>query len=106
MCFCDFITNRKRDRLPILNRCLNWSNLSSNITNVQAVRSRESVLLQLADVLTSAAAARLNDALHPGSAKATIVEHLEQRLGRSRIQHTYKSEQKLNVFVIDLEGGW
>ncbi len=104
--FCDFITNRRRDRLPILQRCLDKSNLSSHIVNVQAVRSPESVLIQLADVLTSAAAARLNRTLRPGSAKTLVVEHLEQKLGRSRISHTYKSEQKFNVFVIDLQGGW
>lgn len=104
--FCDFITNRRRDRLPVLKRCLDASNLSSGISNVQAIRSPESVLIQLADVLTSAAAARLNGSVTPTGAKAELIQHFEQRLSIPRIQHTYKAEKKFNVFVIDLQGGW
>lgn len=103
--FCDFKSNRRRDRLHVLKRCLERSNLSSSIINVQAVRSRESVLTQLTDVLTGVAAARLNETLIDGSAKGKIVDRLEVLL-KKRIGHTWKSEQKFNVFVIDLQGGW
>lgn len=103
--FCDFKSNRRRDRLSVLNECLSASNLSSRITETQAIRSGESVLIQLADVLTGAAAARLNDMLTPGGAKQDVVFRLEQGLGH-RIQHTSINEQKFNVFVIDLRGGW
>ena len=103
--FCDFKNNRRRDRLHVLKQCLELSNLSSSIRNVQAVRSRESVLTQLADVLTGAAAARLNGTLIDGSAKGNIAGRLEKHLKKS-IGHTWKSEQKFNVFVIDLQGGW
>lgn len=103
--FCDFKSNRVRSRLHELRRCLANSNLSSEIVNVQAVRSEESVLMQFADVLTGAAAARLNNHLQTGHAKWEFVNHLEQALGNS-IQATHRSEQKFNVFVIDLTGGW
>jgi len=103
--FCDFKSNRKRDRLRVLQRCLDLSSLSSRVSNVQAIRSDESVLLQLTDVLTGVASARLNDSLAVDSAKSQVVTHLEQHLGR-QIRHTLKSEEKFNVFVIDLEGGW
>lgn len=103
--FCDFKSNRVRSRLSVLAHCLGHSNLSSVIKNVQVIRSRESVLMQTADVLTGAAAACLNSNLRAGSAKWKLVTHLEQGLGRT-IQATYRDEQKFNVFVIDLAGGW
>ncbi len=103
--FCDFKSNRRRDRLHVLKQCLELSNLSSSIRNVQAVRSKESVLTQLADVLTGVAAARLNGTLIDGCSKGNIASRLEGRLNK-RVGHTWKSEQKFNVFVIDLQGGW
>lgn len=103
--FCDFKQNRVRQRLKVLRRCLNATNLSSQIQNVQAVRSEESVLIQLADFLTGLAASRLNASLNPGGTKAALVTHLEHHLGRS-IQHTPRDESKFNVFVINLSGGW
>ncbi len=103
--FCDFKSNRVRTRLRELARCLANANLTSDIVNVQAVRSSESVLMQAADVLTGIAAGRLNNNLRAGSAKWGLATHLEQALGRP-IRATYRSEQKFNVFVIDLAGGW
>ena len=75
--FCDLKANRKKDRLPVLRRCLACANLSSSVNNVQATRSRESVLLQLADVITGAAAARLNNTISQGGAKEKVVEKIE-----------------------------
>jgi len=103
--FCDFKSNREGDRLEVLRRCLDYSNLSSQIRRVQAVRSSESVLLQLADVLTGAASARLNDKVTAGGAKEAVVATLETGLER-RIQRTVHAEQKFNVFQINLRGGW
>lgn len=103
--FCDFKSNRVGTRLSELSRCLANSNLTSDIVNVQAIRSKESVLIQAVDVLTGVAAARLNNNLKAGSAKWELVTHFEQALG-CQIQATYCTEQKFNVFVIDLNGGW
>lgn len=102
--FCDAKANRSRLRLPDLERCLNFSNLSSRV-RVQAIRSEESVLIQLADVLTGAASSTLNRTLHVGSARSRVVERLENALGR-RIAPTSRGEQKFNVFQINFDGGW
>lgn len=103
--FCDFKSNREPDRLHVLQRCLETTNLSSHITSVQSIRSKESVLVQLADVLTGAVASKLNNALRPGGAKSVLVSKIEAGLKRT-IGRTIKGEQKFNVFVIDLRGGW
>jgi hypothetical protein len=88
-----------------LHRCLSKANLSALVDYVQAVRSEESVLIQLADVLTGSAASRLNETLRRGSAKERVVEQLESALGNG-IRATSRDEQKFNVFVMDLHGGW
>ncbi|TVQ53255.1 MAG: DUF3800 domain-containing protein [Phycisphaerales bacterium] len=103
--FVDFKLNRKRDRLAVLCRCLDYANLSSQVRTVQAIRSEESVLIQMADVLTGAASYRLNNQIREGSAKYAVLDHLEKSLGKS-IAHTPKGEQKFNVFKIHLSGGW
>lgn len=103
--FVDYKKNRRRDRLALLQRCLDLANLSSRVCRVQAIRSEESVLIQLADVLTGAVSYRLNDKINANSCKFRVLEHLENMAGR-RIVPTNKGEQKLNVFQIDLTGGW
>jgi hypothetical protein len=103
--FCDFKQNRLRNRLHVLRRCLDSANLSSKIHDVQSVRSEESVLIQLADVLTGAAAACLNDQFKPGSAKEKMLKLLEEGLGRE-VCPTRRDEPKFNVFMINLQGGW
>lgn len=103
--FCDFKKNRKPNRLHVLQQCLRNSNLSSEILRVQAVRSKESVLLQLTDVLTGIASARLNNILTPDTTKHDLACELENRVGR-QVRHTLRNEQKFNVFVINLAGGW
>jgi len=103
--FVDFKSNRRRDRLHVLRRCLDYSNLSSIVGAVQAVRSEESVLIQLVDVLTGMAAYRLNGQVAADSAKADVLGQFE-RLRGGQIGPTYKSEQKFNVFRINLTGGW
>lgn len=103
--FCDYKSNRKRDRLHVLKRCLRSANLSANVVNVQAVRSKESVLIQLCDVLLGAASKRLNENGVPGSPKQQLMEYLEKLLGR-QISPTRLGEKKFNIFRIDLEGGW
>lgn len=103
--FLDFKSNRRRDRLQVLRRCLDQSNLSSVVDKLQAVRSEESVLIQLADVLTGMAACRLNDQVRTGSAKAEVLDRFEHLRG-DVIKPTPKGEQKFNVFQINLRGGW
>jgi hypothetical protein len=103
--FVDYKANRNRRALLDLKRCLSFSNLSSTIKQVQAVHSRESVLVQLTDVLTGMAASRLNNSIRPGSAKCEVLAEFEKLRG-CQIRPTYKNEPKFNVFKINLTGGW
>ncbi|MBF0180657.1 MAG: DUF3800 domain-containing protein [Magnetococcales bacterium] len=103
--FCDYKSNRLMNRLAILQRCLSYANLTSRISEVQAVRSEESVLIQLTDVLTGAISAKSNRSLQPNSAKSLLVRHLEKRLGHP-LAATRRDAQKFNVFAIRLGGGW
>jgi len=103
--FCDFKSNRRRDRLHVLQRCLHHSNLSANISSIQAVRSLESVLIQTTDVLTGIASARINKKLSSGTAKSELVAHAEEALGR-KIGPTPLCEKKFNVFRINFGERW
>lgn len=103
--FCDFKTNKNSRRLTDLKRCLERSNLSSSITQVQAIQADESLFTQLCDVLTGMVSAKLNQNLRAGGAKAALTAHLEARLGRP-IAKTPRHEHKFNIFQIDLSGGW
>jgi len=103
--FCDFKSNRCRDRLQILQKCLHYSNLSANISGIQAVRSNESVLIQLADVLTGIASAKLNKKLSPGSPKLELVTYIEAIMGKS-IGPTPLCEKKFNLFRINFGERW
>lgn len=103
--FCDLKRNRDRTRLATLRRVLNNANRSSRILDVQSLPSPEVVLLQLCDVLLGAASARMNARDDLGPAKESLIAHLESRLGR-RLGPTHKSEEKFNIFRIQLRGGW
>lgn len=103
--YCDYKKNRRRDRLQVLETCMRRSNLSANVRRVQAIRSKESVLIQLADVLVGLAASTLNRKLAQGSAKKELLLHMERLLQR-KISPTSFCEKKFNVFKINLQGGW
>lgn len=103
--FCDYKSNRRRDRLHVLKNCLGKSNLSATVVNVQAVRSEESVLIQLVDLLVGIASAKLNKKLAKGTAKKDLVDHLETLYGKP-IAPTSRCEKKFNLFLINFEGGW
>ena len=95
--FCDYKVNREKDQLHVLKKCLSFSNMSAKIVNLQAWRSNESVLIQLADVLTGVAATKLNGLEPQSQTKKEIIAETERRLGRE-ITHTYRNEHKFNVF--------
>ena len=103
--FCDLKQNKERDRLEVLHSALDYANLSSKVSGVQPVRSRESVLLQVCDVLTGMAASKLNRELKAGSPKSQLIDFGEFQLGRE-IKATGLYERKFNVFVMNIKGGW
>lgn len=103
--FCDYKANRNPQRLKVLADCLRRANLSARITTTQALHSSESVLLQMADVLTGLASTKLNCSVESDSSKARLIAFLEAKLGRS-VSATPKDEQKFNLFNINPGGGW
>ncbi len=103
--FCDYQTNQHPARLLELKQVLSNANPLTTFKTVQWVRSKESVLTQLSDVLTGLTSARINQTTQKGSAKDTLLNYLESKLGR-RIVATGVSEQKFNLFQIALDGGW
>jgi len=104
--FCDAKTNRDNKRLHDLGRCLANSNLSSTMKQVQALPSRQVVLIQLSDFLLGMASSRMNGTLGTNTAKATVVKRLETHLNIASLQATPRSEEKFNIFKIHLSGGW
>jgi len=104
--FCDVKSNRDPQRLHELKRVLNNSNLSSGISTVQSLPSKQVVLIQLSDLLLGAASSRLNGTINSGSAKEKIVRRIETNLGVARLSPTYRAAKKFNIFEIRLEGGW
>lgn len=103
--FCDTKSNRDNDRLHVLRRVLSNANLSAEVGCVQALPSKQVVLIQMADLLLGAASSRMNDTLRQGSAKERLVIALEDRLGH-QLRPTVRSARKFNIFKINLGGGW
>lgn len=103
--FCDLKTTRSPSRLAELRKVLTNANLLADIVDVQPLPSGQLVLMQLCDILLGAASSRLNGTGPASPAKLAIVERIEARLG-CRLAPTWKSEEKFNIFKINLQGGW
>ena len=96
--FCDAKVNRDLSRLNKLHEILITSNRLSYIDRVQALPSKEVVLIQLTDLLLGAASSKLNSIKHTNMAKNNIINKIEQNLGR-KIKPTYLDEKKFNLFT-------
>lgn len=104
--FVDLKVNRNKGRLNELCKVLNNANLVSTINQVQGLPSEQSLGIQLADVLTGIVAAKFNNEIK-SSAKSGLIAHIEESYLKGRpIAHTSKTEEKFNVFKINLQGGW
>lgn len=101
--FLDHKINAYKSRVHELGKILNYST-NATITNVQALPSEESVIIQLADVLTGIVAAKFNSNT-TSVAKQELIGQIESYLGHE-IAPTVKNEQKFNVFSINLRKGW
>lgn len=103
--FLDLKVNRNKGRLAELEKILDHSNLTSDVVQVQGLPSEQSIGIQLADVLTGLIAAKFNQEIK-SKAKLDIISHVENTYLKNSIAPTPKWEEKLNVFKIDLKGGW
>ena len=70
--------------------------------NVQNIRSHESLLLQLSDVITGALSYHLNDSEGRVLAKRKIIETIDHRSGQKLTKSSTYDEDKMNVFHIEL----
>lgn len=102
--FVDLKENRNKGRLNDLEKILDYSNLFSDVQRVQGVPSEQSLGIQLSDVLTGLVTAKFNQATE-SYAKLKLISLVEEYLG-GEIVPTSKSEEKFNVFRINLKGGW
>lgn len=67
---------------------------------VQNIRSHESLLLQLADLIMGAISYYHNDKLHANPAKVKLIERIKQHSGTELDKTNYSN--KLNLFFIEL----
>ena len=102
--FLDYKVNAQRSRVQDLCRILRYST-TAIVELTQSLPSEQSVLIQLADVLTGVVASAFNDDEETKESKREVRQHVEQYL-RHRIDSTPPSEQKFNVFNINLRRGW
>lgn len=70
--------------------------------NVQNIISRESVLMQLADLIMGAIAYNVNDSKKQNKAKVALIDKIKKHANLSDLNSTNYSE-KLNLFFINLK---
>lgn len=100
--FCDAKVNRDLTRLRTLQTVLNRKFRTPCVESIHSVSSKESVLIQLCDVLLGAVQARFNNSISRSTAKAELLAHVEKRIGH-RIGPTFQAEQQFNIFKIRLD---
>lgn len=100
--YTDQKTNRDKKRLQELRRIVNLQFPSSPILSVQAINSRESIILQMQNVLMGAIGYKYNyNGAGQSNAKKAVVNHIEQHL-HHKIEKTNSGVQKFNIFEIHL----
>ena len=102
--FVDLKKNRDKGRLKELEKFLDKANFFSDVRMVQGLPSNQSLGIQLADVLTGLVTAKFNNKT-TSEAKLQLIQYVESHIGNT-IQATPKTEEKLNIFKINLQGGW
>ena len=102
--FFDMKKNRDLTRLRVLRDILTNQYQNSYIEQIQALPSKEVVLIQLTDLLLGATSAKLNDKIISNQAKKDVISHIE-KLRAKEIAPTYQIENKFNIFKIKLSGG-
>lgn len=100
--FLDYKVNGHKHRVQELKKILQYST-NASVTMAQALPSKQSLLIQLADVLTGATASSFNGDLK--GSKLEVCRQIEKYIGHC-IQGTSIQEQKFNVFDINLRQGW
>ncbi|MBD1396754.1 DUF3800 domain-containing protein [Pontibacter sp. JH31] len=103
--FLDLKVNRNKGRLNELHRVLSNANLFSKIKQVQGLPSEQSAGIQLADFFTGLVTSKMNNEVSE-SAKFKLIKYVEKEYLRKEINHTSYTEEKFNIFKINLRGEW
>jgi len=99
--FVDVKKNRDLSRLKVLKDVLRNSSKNAYIENIQALPSKEVVLIQMADLFLGAISAKLNNKILKNRAKINLISYIESF---KKIEPTFSNENKLNIFKIRLKG--
>jgi len=100
--YTDYKVNKKNNRILELRDIINRANRDNSVKLIQAINSKESILLQLEDVIMGAVGYKYNFRdKGQSSAKLGIVKRIEEYLG-CEIGPTGRNESKFNVFNINL----
>ena len=104
--FTDFKTNKDRCRLNELKRITNLGMYEDRIKLIQAIDSRESVILQLQNILMGTVAYKFNFGSNGQSeAKKELVSLVESHLGQEIAPMQKNGQKRFNIFRISLRGG-
>jgi len=99
--FTDYKTNRDKTRLKSLKFYLNFYS-AGYVRDVQALASKDSLFIQLADLFTGAVIATHDDKISSIS-KKVFCEYLAKQLGKSNLvfYSTRFGDQKFNIFCLE-----
>ncbi len=97
--YLDYKKNKVSDRLKVLKRVLNNS-ASGTIEDVQAIDSKQSLIIQMSDVLIGAIGYKYNG-YSSSDAKLSLINLIENDFD-CQIEKTFKNSYKFNIFEIDL----
>lgn len=97
--FVDYTKNKEHNRLSELKSVLNNASLAI-VKNLQAVESKQTTLIQIADLLIGAIGYKYNT-YNTSEAKNSIIELLEKNIGHG-VKPTLRTQNKFNVFEIRL----
>lgn len=100
----DTRSEEKRRKLEEVLRNSRYDPAGLIVQRVQQIRSHESELMQLADLLLGAICHH-NRGLQTGSAKAEVIRRIQRRSGQSLKTTTWLRESKLNLLVWQASGG-
>lgn len=97
--YLDYKSNKMGNRLHVLKDILNNATFS-DIKEVQAINSSESVFIQMADILIGAVGYIFNG-YSESNAKLNVIRRIEKYIDQP-LQATTSTERKFNIFKIEL----
>jgi hypothetical protein len=97
--YLDHKDTHSAEKVQLLKRCLNRTSYEFDdglVGRIQTIRSHESALMQLTDLISGALAFHRSEK-QESAAKKRIVERIKERSGKSLLKNTLFREPKLNL---------